>query len=443
MLCGATFVFFVVLHSNIGINDIDAYAYIEGARSVRRGLGYVDPAGNALNHWPPGYSLLLSRFSDPLWASYWINALSLAVATSVLFLLALQSGWPSAAAVGLASAVGFGFFHSLASSAKPDILNYAVFLVAAFLVFEGRPWRQTMGFILMNVLIPVKFIAVVFFPAFLLHDIWKYKFVSATRRFPQYFIAGSVWMVSLMGVLVFNLRTLGGMFPPSVERPSPSGFILELWRFVYDFFREFLANWYGSIRPPIFLIIFFVVLIAGLVALTSLHRDEAGRNARQVGILILSLSWALEFIGNFGASPRLMGYGMLLVLVGCAPKSVASPRWLLYGAACLAAAVLNVMLVDSSGAGHPRYAAMAQSIEPFLDNKKTLYTNSDGLVDVYLGRRSIPVNVLPDSSEAACFLEVRLPNYDAVGAKVWPIAPSTETWRLVADVDGARLYCRP
>jgi hypothetical protein len=216
-----------------------------------------------------------------------------------------------------------------------------------------------------------------------------------------------------------------------------------LWYFVYEFFRGFLANWYGSIRPPIFFIIFCLVLIAGLIALTSLHRNEAGRNARQVGILILSLSWALEFIGDFGAGPRLMGYGILLVLMGYAPKSAASPRWVVYGAACLAAAVLNVTLVDSSGAGHPRYAAMAQSIEPFLDNKKPLYTNSYKLVDVYLGRHSIPVTALPVSSEAACFLEVRLPNYDAVGAKVWPIAGLTEAWRLVADVDGARLYCRP
>src|SRR5438128_40351 len=75
LLCGATLLLFVVLHSDIGINDIDAYAYIEGARSLRQGLGYVDTAGSALNTWPPGYSLLLSRFQDPLWASYWINAL--------------------------------------------------------------------------------------------------------------------------------------------------------------------------------------------------------------------------------------------------------------------------------------------------------------------------------------------------------------------------------
>src|SRR5262249_30754068 len=165
------------------------------------------------------------------------------------------------------------------------------------------------------------------------------------------------------------------------------------------FFREFLVNWYGSIRPPIFLMLFVIVLTAALVALSSLRREEAGRDARQVGILVLGLSWAIEFVSIFYADPRLMGYGILLVLVGCAPKSTASRRWVAYGAACFAAAVLNMVLVDSSGAGPPRYAAMAQVIEPFLDSTKPLYTNSQGLVDVHLGRRSIPVNALPVSSE--------------------------------------------
>jgi hypothetical protein len=444
LLFSATFLVFVVLHHSIGINDIDAYSYIEGARSLRQGLGYVDTAGNSLNHWPPGYSLLLSRFQDPLWASYWINALSLAVATSVLFLLALQSGWPRVAAGGLAGGVGFGFFQSLASSAKPDILTYATFLAAAFLVLDDRPRRRTTGLILMSVLTPFKQIAVVFFPAFLLHDLWGHKFEWPNKRWLEYFVISIVWLACIIFLLGFNLVTFGAMFPPSLDKPTLTGLILEFWRFVHDFFRGFLANWYGSIRPLIFLIVFALVLFTGLIALASLRREDAGRNARRVGVLVLSFSWALEFVRIFYAGPRLMGYGILLALVGCAPpKSSIGRRWVAYGAACLVAATLNAALVDSSGAGHPRYAAMAQAIEPFLDNTKPLYTNSQGLVDIHLGRRSIPIEVLPASSQAACFLEVRLPNYDAVGAKVWPIQEPTENWTLIADVDGARLYCRP
>src|SRR5262245_57052337 len=82
LLFGVTITFFVVSHSSIGITDMDAYAYIKGAQSFRRGSGYINSDGSPLNHWPPGYSLLLSRFRDPLWASYWVNALSLSVATS-------------------------------------------------------------------------------------------------------------------------------------------------------------------------------------------------------------------------------------------------------------------------------------------------------------------------------------------------------------------------
>src|SRR5262249_3078225 len=136
-------------------------------------------------------------------------------------------------------------------------------------------------------------------PAFLLHDVWNDKFAWVTKRGLDYLIAGCVWMASLIFLLVFNLRTLGAVFPPSHGHSSLTKLMLELWRFVQGFFREFLANWYGSIRPPIFLMLFVIVLTAALVALSSLRSEEAGRDARQVGILVLGLSWAIEFVSIF------------------------------------------------------------------------------------------------------------------------------------------------
>src|SRR5262245_55332780 len=70
-----------------------------------------------------------------------------------------------------------------------------------------------------------------------------------------------------------------------------------------------------------------------------------------------------------------------------------------------------------------RYAAMAQSIEPFLDDRKWMCISADVRSPL----------TLPASSEAACFLEVNLPNYDAAEAMVWPIVGSTKTWTLVAE----------
>jgi hypothetical protein len=442
LLFVAMLIFFVSLHSSIGINDVDAFIYIEGARSLNQGLGFVDTGGSPIDSWPPGYSLLLSQFQDPLRASYWINALSLAIATSTLFFLALQNGWPRLAAMGFAGAFGCGFLHSLAAMAKPDILAYAIFLLAAFLVFQNRLGCRTIGLTLLSILILVKMIAVVFFPAFFLHDVWKYKPSDLIKRWREYLVAACVWLAAIISLIAYNLRTLGTMFA-APEKLALNTLPLELWQFLQEFFRAFIANWYGSIRPPLFLTVFVAVLIAGLVSLASLKREGIGREARRMGLAILGLSWVLELVRVFDAGPRLMGYGLLLVILGCAPRTTACLRWAAYGAACFGAAILNAVLVDSSGAGHPLYADMARRIEPYLDSTKPLYTNSEGLVDVHLGRLSTPINELPASSGAACFLEVRLPNYDAVGAKVWPIDRAITQWTLIADVDSARLYCRP
>ena len=61
-------------------------------------------------------------------------------------------------------------------------------------------------------------------------------------------------------------------------------------------------------------------------------------------------SRVLELVRTFDATPRLMGYGVLLALLGCAPRPTACFGWVAYGAACFGAAVLNTVLVDSIGA---------------------------------------------------------------------------------------------
>jgi hypothetical protein len=285
-------------------------------------------------------------------------------------------------------------------------------------------------------------ISVVFFPAFFFYDVWKYNLSDLIKRWWQYLFAGCAWLAAFFSLIAFNLMTLHTVFPPSHEKPTLNALTFEVWRFVQDFFRAFVANWYGTIRPPIYLTIFFAVLIIGLYSLASLKRETLGQDVRRTGMIIIGLSWLLELVRIFFAGPRLMGYGILLVILGCVPRTKTDLRWAAYAAACFGATILNIAMVDSSGAGHPLYAAMARRIEPYLDSTKPLYTNSQGLVDVHLGRHSIPIHELPASSDAICFLEVRLPNFDAIGAKVWPIDGSITTWTLIADVDGARLYCR-
>src|ERR1700690_3268270 len=80
------------MQPRISVSDSDACAYTEGACSLHDGHGYQDADGNQLNHWPPGYSWLLSLFPDPLRAALVINYVFLGVAVVFISLLTLNAG---------------------------------------------------------------------------------------------------------------------------------------------------------------------------------------------------------------------------------------------------------------------------------------------------------------------------------------------------------------
>src|SRR6266576_3067063 len=97
-----------VLHPRLGVRDEDGYAYIMGARSLHEGNGYRSLTGEAFNHWPPGYSLLLSVFPDGIAAATVINYLSFGAAVGLLYYLLRQSGWSWQAAGGFAIVLASG-----------------------------------------------------------------------------------------------------------------------------------------------------------------------------------------------------------------------------------------------------------------------------------------------------------------------------------------------
>jgi hypothetical protein len=92
-----------VLHPRLGIRDVDGYAYIMGARSLHQGNGYRSLTDEAFNHWPPGYSLVLSLFSDSIRAAILVNYFSFGVAAG--------TGLLSPSAVWLELASSRWFFY--------------------------------------------------------------------------------------------------------------------------------------------------------------------------------------------------------------------------------------------------------------------------------------------------------------------------------------------
>ena len=238
---------FCILQPCITVTHLDAFSYIEGAISLARGDGYVSVEGDPLNHWPPGYSWLLSFFSRPLKASYWINAFSLAIAVFYLLRIVLRVGWPLFAGVGFASAAGFGFLSGLASSAMPEILTYAIFLGGTFSILWGSAGERRLAFIAIGLLPLLKSIAIVFVPAFILADVWTRGLKVLQQHFIEYLLGSVTLFISIGGVLLFNRLTIGEALPSSHPKPDASLLLQEGFRFFHDLFRSFLANWYGSI----------------------------------------------------------------------------------------------------------------------------------------------------------------------------------------------------
>lgn len=118
-----------MLYPQIGIRDIDAYAYIVGSYSIQDAQGYYSLDGEPLNHWPPGYSLLLSLFDDPINVSMIINYVSFGLVVGLLFFIARRNKWHIYSSFGLSVALGFGFFRNISTNTTPDILNYFVFFI--------------------------------------------------------------------------------------------------------------------------------------------------------------------------------------------------------------------------------------------------------------------------------------------------------------------------
>jgi hypothetical protein len=122
------------LHPSIGIRDGDAVAYLPGAMSLAAGRGYTSLAGELLNHWAPGYSWLLHWFDAPLAAAQTVNYISAGVAAAGVCWLARLADWTRTQALGVTSAITFGFVRSFASNAAPDALAHAIFLWGVALV---------------------------------------------------------------------------------------------------------------------------------------------------------------------------------------------------------------------------------------------------------------------------------------------------------------------
>jgi hypothetical protein len=373
-----------VLHPRIGIRDVDAYAYVVGAYSLQQGEGFHDLNGKPLNHWPPGYSLLLSLFPDPLAASYVVNLVALGFAVTFLYLLAIRAGWDWQLAFSLGLVFGFGFFRMLAAFAKPDILTYSLFLLGALLYGTSSRRVQILSYGIWTILIPFKLIAAAFAPGGLMVE-WL---SSGSRQRPrrralQIAIALVACLVPLALVLVFNRDTVAAWIPASHVLPGLETPRVVVESLLYSVPRGFLASWIGSLKPPERLLPFLVCVAVGGLALLTLRPAPNQGRLRTLGIVILALILLSNLVRASYGSVRLTGYGLLLILVSLRPRGSFRGLWYAYALCTVAVGTLNALTVPAFGANDPRYDRLAEDVSQLALPPGELLTNSFHLLDLH------------------------------------------------------------
>ncbi len=443
-LAGAfTIIIACLLLPRIGITDVDAESYFLGARSLAQGRGYVDDFGIHLNHWPPGYSWLLSWWADPKPAALVINIICLGAAVALSAALALRNGWSLLQGLSVSLVLGFGLFLNIAGFAKPDILNYTVCLAAVLIYGSGSFAGRVAGSILCSVLIPIKMIAVTFAPALLLAELIELGFRPFFRsRWREVIIAGLAWAACLGWLLWYNARTLQ-QAAPETHIPATLHTVLgEAWMFCQSFFREGLATWYGSIRPLPVLLPFALVVVLGLACVASLRRGQSWSFLFKAGAAMLALSWAMEFYRDYGAGPRLMGYGMLFMMIGARPLIQSTPLWAAYAAATIIFAIANHLTTGMLGLNHPAYETAAKEAAARLPPDTIVYTNAWRLLEIHAEHRSVSTTDLASLPPGSWYWRVSLPNFDAIMRPVADPPVMDASWKEQARLSSGTLYRR-
>jgi len=416
--------FMFLLHPRLAIRDGDGYAYIMGARSLRQGTGYRSLAGVGFNHWPPGYSILLSAFRDPVRAALVLNYLFFGVTVGLLYYLLRQFGWDWQAALGFTVSLGSGFFRLITNEAHADILTYALFFTTIALAVRG-PDRSLPGLI-WAFLIPIKLIALTFLPPALVADavVKRERWKSLLRSYAP---AAIVTAIAVMGVMVFNALTVG-TFASSNAKSSAGTLVWGVDRFVVSIPRDFLFDWHGTVSAPFPKVALAICILLAGTCFASLRPAQDGGWLRVYGVSFFICTWLLLSLRFFDPSVRLTGYGLIVLLMGFRPLKWARGVWLLYGLVSLVVGMTNGMTVNCLGSNDPRYAQLASEFRSYYRGADIVATNSFHILDLHANIASIPVENYGEAEHYQKFFWVTLPEFDALPVTVTPMPPPSPEW---------------
>lgn len=431
-----------LLWPRVGVRDVDAYSYLVGAYSLQAGRGYVSLSGAALNHWPPGYSWLLSWFATPLRGAWLINNLAWGAVAALIYAHARRSAWERSAAWGVALALACNFCAAFATNVSPDTLTYAVFLFAFWLWRTDQLRKMLCALCLLNLLIILKYVAVVFVPAILLARLFDKGAFYWLRERALTATGVLGWLGGIAGVMWLNRVMAGAGIPVShITGTGQQHFVYELRNIAQQIPRGFLSEWYGSLYAAGPIIGFSLVLVSGMVCLLTLRPQAPTKELRGQAIGLFALTLLMRVFKVF-TGIRLFAYGLVLGVLSCRVAAGKARWWLLYGVLSVLLLTANGLTANRYGVNDARYEKLAREAVAQGWPEGKVYTNSFHLLDVH--ERQATLNTL-DAQTAQTgdyFLQVTLPQYDAVAKSVRPVVWTGTGWRQVWSIEGATLWER-
>lgn len=436
------FILFIFYSQNlvISVSDIDAIAYIEGALSIANGNGYKDLDYNYIIHWPSGYSYLLSLFfKDPLYNAYLINGISLALCSVSIFNLLLKFKWDLVISLSVVSFLTFGFLYSISIFAKPDIFSYAIFFFSIQLFLSKSLLKQSISLIMLIFLISFKSIAIVFFPSFIIGKLINNNFKFSKNEIISYFLLSLLYLTIIILILKNNIAISGSLISETHPNPTFINFMLEIKRFIYDFFRMFLFSWYGSIKISNFsILLFFSSIILSIFCFKGLRFKK--NILINIGIIIFLLMWSMQFIKIFYATPRLMAYSFIVFLIGCDLNYTKIKRWLLLILLSLGTLIFHENSVSHYGINHPEYKKIVSQLKPYIPENYKIYTNSFKIFDIE-NINTETTSKWPITTQNACFAKITIENFDAIINVIYDFNDPNKNWFLIKKINNAELYC--
>jgi len=420
------------LHPRLGIRDVDAFNYLIGAKSLSKGLGYQLLDGTPITPWPKGYSTILSFFDDPIVAAQSINYLSAGTASALMLALLCRAGWTVGTALCASLIIAFGFFRIMATNATPDMLTYALFLGAVTLRSNQSRRRLLLSDILLLWAIPLKALAVLFYPLSLV-------FYFRPLRL--------IWL-PLWGVAAaFSARGYMDHFVTYFSSQEAAKTSLQqrfdlLWDSLYSIGREGLFSWYGSIRSYPLLIASGVICIFGFFCLISLTRKSPFTRRAYFSLTYLACLFSLPLLFGMWVVLRHTGYGLLLLLSTRIPQTIRTSPWPYLAILAVGFAITNALTVNSNGANQPEYIQLAREASVLPLVKPKLPTNSYRILDLFAGIPTEPIGSEEEMQSANYYLQVSLPNLDVIATIVKPVELSSGRWCQKRVLNGAKFLER-